>query len=561
MTHTNKIKTLVMTIVILSGFFTGRTEANETPDYLKAKPELIKKWRRLKFGLFAHWGPSSLLSKEISWSRGGNRPGTGGSGDVPVKVYDNLYRSFYPALFDPDQWVEIARSAGMKYLVFTAKHHDGFCMFDSELTDYKITNSPYGCDILKKLADACHRKGIKFGIYYSQPDWHHPHFRTDRHERYVKYMHAQLRELCTNYGKVDMIFFDGLGGNAKDWQSRKLFRMIRKLQPDVLINDRGGLPGDYDTPEQKVGEFQKDRPWESCMTIAEHWSWHTRDHIKPLDVCIRALVATVGGDGNLLLNVAPMPTGQIYPEQVKILNQIGTWLDRYGKTIYETRGGPFKSGTWGASTHRGNTVYLHFFHLHGEKFTLPPVPAKITGWSVPTGGQARIEQTPDGITVTVPPEHRKKIDTIIAIELDTQAGKIEPVSVPSGSLALNAAAHASSVYRNRASNAAGKAFDDNAATHWRSNNTSGWLRIKLQKPRKIAAVVIQQGSDYFGAEKCELMYMKNGSWKNLAKGKILHQLNVFDFEPVVAQKFRLKASRSNRQIMISEFQLFGPEGR
>jgi alpha-L-fucosidase len=558
MADARKITIFVITIAISAGLLFGAVDANETEDYLTASPELMQQWRQLKFGLFVHWGPSSLLGKEISWSRGGQRRGTKGSGDIDVEVYDNLYRSFYPALFDADQWVETAKSAGMRYLVFTTKHHDGFCMFDSALTDYKITNSPYGSDIVKKLADACRRGGIKFGIYYSQPDWHHPDFRTDNHVRYIEYMHGQLRELCSNYGKVDMIFFDGLGGNKKDWDSRKLFKMIRQLQPGVVINDRGGLGGDYDTPEQRVGAFQRGRPWETCMTIAEQWSWRTEDRVKVLSVCIRSLVATVGGDGNFLFNAGPMPTGQIDPAQVRRLREMGEWLDKYGSSIYGTRGGPFKSGTWGASTHSGRIIYLHFFNLYGRSFRLPPIPARIAGWSILTGGQAEIEQLPDGIFVTVPPQYRKEIDTIVALELDTEAGKIGPVSVSSGSLALNGTALASSVYRGRASNGADKAFDDEASTHWRSNTSAGWLEIELEETHTVATAVIQQGSDYFGAEEYELLYAQDGRWKNLVKGTMLGQLNVFNFEPVNARRFRLVVSRKDRQIMIREFQLFGP---
>jgi alpha-L-fucosidase len=371
-------------------------------------------------------------------------------------------------------------------------------------------------------------------------------------------MHGQLRELCSNYGKVDIIFFDGLGGKPKDWDPDKLFKMIRQLQPDIVINNRGGLTGDYDTPEQKVGEFQNDRPWETCMTIAEQWSWRTEDRVKPLSVCIRSLVATVGGDGNFLFNVGPMPTGQIHPHQAKTLRQMGDWLEKYGETIYGTRGGPFISGTWGTSTHSKSIIYLHFFDLYGKSFRLPPIPAKITGWSIITGGQAEIEQLPDGIVVTIPPKYRKEIDTIIALELDTEAAKIEPVSVYSGSLARNGTALASSVYNDRVSDAADKAFDEKASTHWRSSTTSGWLQITLEKPQKIATAVIQQASDYFGAEEYELLYMQDKQWKNLVKGTMLDQLNVFNFEPVTAQKFRLTVSRKDRQIMIREFQLFGP---
>jgi len=151
-------------------------------------------------------------------------------------IYDNLYKQFNPVKFNADEWVQIAKDAGMKYLVFTSKHHDGFSMFDSELTDYKITNSPFKRDVVKELADACHKAGLKLGYYYSPVDWYHPDYRTENHARYIKFLHGQLREICSNYGQIDIIWFDGLGGSAKDWDSENLFKMIRRLQPDVIID-------------------------------------------------------------------------------------------------------------------------------------------------------------------------------------------------------------------------------------------------------------------------------------------------------------------------------------
>ncbi|MFO7976346.1 MAG: alpha-L-fucosidase, partial [Candidatus Hydrogenedentota bacterium] len=279
--------------------------------YLKAAPEDMKWWREARFGLFIHWGPVSLKGTEIGWSRGGERRGREGTGEIPVEVYDNLYKEFNPTEFDADEWVTIAQQAGMKYLVFTTKHHDGFVNFDSKLTDYKITSpeSPFGRDIVKELADACHKAGLGLGFYYSPPDWHHPDYRTDNHAKYIEYLHGQLRELCTNYGQIDIIWFDGLGGTAEDWNSEPLFKMIRELQPHVLINNRAGLPGDFDTPEQRVGKFQNDRPWESCITICRQWAWKPDDAMKSFEECIRTLVRCAGGDGNLLFNVGPMPSG------------------------------------------------------------------------------------------------------------------------------------------------------------------------------------------------------------------------------------------------------------
>ncbi|HPX42639.1 MAG TPA: alpha-L-fucosidase, partial [Candidatus Hydrogenedentes bacterium] len=316
-------------------------------------------WREARFGLFIHWGPVSLKGTEIGWSRGGERRGTGGTGDIPLEVYDNLYREFNPVEFDAREWVQIALNAGMKYLVFTSKHHDGFCMFDSALTEYKITNSPFQRDVVRELADACHEAGLKVGWYYSPPDWHHPDYRTANHARYIEYLHGQLRELCTNYGKIDILWFDGLGGTAEDWDAEKLVTMIRELQPGIVINDRAGLPEDHATPEQRVGAFNRNRRWETCMTICNQWAWKPDDTMKTLDKCIDVLVRTAGGDGNLLFNVGPMPDGRIEPRQVDRLAEMGAWLGQFGETIYGTRGGPYMPSAWGASTCKNSRVYLH----------------------------------------------------------------------------------------------------------------------------------------------------------------------------------------------------------
>ena len=394
----------------------GRRQADASE--LAASPEDMQWWREARFGLFIHWGPVSLKGTEISWSRAGERRGTGGTGKIPVDVYDTLYMQFNPVKFNADEWVRIAKSAGMKYLVFTTKHHDGFSMFDSRLNDYKITNTPFRRDVVKELADACHRAGLRLGFYYSPPDWHHPDYRTENHARYIAYLHGQLRELCTNYGRVDIIWFDGLGGSARDWDAENLFRMIRSHQPHVLINNRAGLPGDFDTPEQTIGAFNTERSWESCITICRQWAWKPNDELKSLRECIHTLVRTAGGDGNLLLNVGPMPTGEIEPRQVARLKEIGAWLKKYGETVYGTRGGPFYPGDWGVSTTRGNTVYLHVLSWSGDIFRLPLIPEKILSAKVLTGGKATVNQTARGIEISVSPEQRNDIDTIIALTMD-----------------------------------------------------------------------------------------------------------------------------------------------
>jgi len=397
---------------------------------LQASPKDVGRWREMRFGLFIHWGPVSLKGTEIGWSRGGERRGRKdkSKGAIPVEEYDNLYKQFNPTKFNADEWVAIAKAAGMNYLVFTSKHHDGFSMFDSQLTTYSIMHSPFHRDVVAELAKACHKGGIKLGFYYSPVDWYHPDYRTENHARYVKFLHGQLRELCTNYGKVSILWFDGLGGKADDWQTTSLIRMIRRLQPGVIINNRAGLPSDHDTPEQRIGKFQTDRAWESCITIGRQWAWKPNDDIKSLKQCIQTLVQVVGGDGNLLFNVGPMPTGEIEPRQVERLKEMGAWLKKYGESIYGTRGGPFAPGPWGATTHKDSKIYVHILNWPGETVTLPPIKQKIVKSLMLTGGTATVKQSDDGISISVPAADRNEIDTIVVLQIEGKAADIKPGS-------------------------------------------------------------------------------------------------------------------------------------
>jgi alpha-L-fucosidase len=407
---------------------TDAADGRQDQSYLNASPEDIARWRDLKFGLFIHWGPVSLKGTEISWSRAGERRGLpAGKGGIPVGVYDNLYKQFNPVKFDANQWVDIAKSAGMNYMVFTTRHHAGFSMFDSQFTDYKITSpdSSYRKDIVKQLADACHAGGLAWGTYYSQPDWHHPDYMTENHAKYLAYMHGQVKELLSNYGRVDMVFFDGLGGDARRYDAERLFRMMRALQPHVVINNRCGLPGDYDTPEQRIGKMQTGRPWETCMTIGRQWSWKPNDDIKPLKECLQTLVKVVCGDGNLLLNVGPMPSGQIEPRQVERLRAMGQWLTQYGQSIYHTRGGPFERGDWGGATCRGKTVYIHMLDPRKEGVVLPAVSGRVISSSVLTGGTVSVVQTEEGIKISVPTADRQSIDTIVVLNFDRAISNIK----------------------------------------------------------------------------------------------------------------------------------------
>ena len=405
---------VVFAVCVLMNFTVDGTAQS----YLTANQQDMQWWRDARFGLFIHWGPVSLKGTEIGWSRGGERRGTGGTGEIPVEMYDNLYKEFNPVKFNADEWVAIAKDAGMKYLVFTTRHHDGFSMFASSLTDYKITNSPFGRDVVKELAEACHKAGLRLGFYYSPPDWHHPNYRTENHARFISYLHGQLRELCTNYGRVDVIWFDGLGGTAKDWDSENLFRMIRSLQPHVLINNRAGLEGDFGTPEQTIGAYNTERPWESCITICRQWAWKPNDELKSLRECIHTLVMIAGGDGNLLLNVGPMPTGEIEPRQVERLREMGAWLRKNGESIYGTRGGPVPPMSWGVTTRKGSTVYVHVLSDTDDVIALPSLKASIQRASLIDGTPVEFASAGGGTVIRVPSQGRDPNDTVVVLSLD-----------------------------------------------------------------------------------------------------------------------------------------------
>jgi alpha-L-fucosidase len=397
--------------------------ASATP----ASPDAIANWRDKRFGMFIHWGPVSLTGKEIGWSRGK---------ETPIEKYDNLYKEFNPVKFNADEWVAIAKAAGMRYIVLTTKHHDGFCLWDTKLTDYNIMNTPFKRDVVKELAEACRKQDIAFGAYYSTCDWHHPDFPLTspggevRREKsdigsYNKYLLGQIEELITKYGPLITIWNDV----PQEFKGRGVptINLVRKLQPDILINNRTGDGGDYDTPEQKIGGFQIDRPWETCMTICKQWAWKPDDKMKSLQECLHTLIRTNGGDGNLLFNVGPMPGGEIEARQVERLKEMGAWLVKNGESLYGTRGGPWKPAANFVSTRKGDKVYLHLLGETKGTVTLPALPVAIKSAKL-IHGTAIVHNTKDGrLSLEIPNNTWDGIDTIVEITLAGPAMDIQPL--------------------------------------------------------------------------------------------------------------------------------------
>jgi len=545
----------------------------------KAPAESLAQWRAQRFGMFIHWGPVSLTAKEISWSRANSNKQCPNNGPTPVNVYDNLYKQFNPEKFVAKEWVAIAQAAGMKYMVLTAKHCDGFLLWDSKVDDYNIMHTPFKRDVCAELAQAAHAAGMGIGWYYSPMDWRDPDCRTAKNAEFVQRMQAELTELLTNYGKIDVLWFD-CDGRSAPWDQAATYRLVRKLQPGIMLDERldigadGGWGAgrigpwaDFHTPEQFVGGFDQ-RPWESCMTMSRHnqWAWGGHDDgVKTLPEFQNMLLRCAGGDGNVLLNVGPMPTGEIAPEQVARLKEIGAWLGQCGVGIYGTRGGPYKPGRYGTCTCKDKTIYLHVQRWPGATLTLPGIPAKVVGCQALTGGTPTVTQTAEAITISLPTTDRQETDTLIALELDRAATDLAPLDVRTAqSLATGKKATASNVFQGGAEYGAAKAFDGNEETRWAtdSGTTAAWLEVDLGQPTVVGhAVIAQAFPELKRVRKFAIEYWQPDQWKPCYTGQDMGATLDVNFDPVTAQRFRLNITAATDGPTIWEFELFGPKGK
>ena len=353
--------------------------------------EAEMKWfKDAKLGIFVHWGPALFETRSLSWGRHGERPGSPRLATKGVKpeIYDNLYKKFNPVNFDADQWMQQVKDFGADYLVFTAKHHDGFAFFDAKNSDYTIMNSPYGKDICKQLADAAHKAGVKLFWYYSQPDWTHPdNLREKHYENYLPYMKEHIKQLYTEYGKMSGIWWDNLGTKYWQWDTYNLYKKMKKWQPGILTNPRNGFGwplkdrGDFDSPEQGLGPVNHHRYWESCITITGGWLFTPTGPVKPYETILGMLVQIAGNGGNLLLNFGPNAKGEFAKRETKETYKIGHWMKQYGHTLKNTRRGIYIGGDYGSSTQVGNKLYIHVLQQFADNtnpvIELPQLPIKI----------------------------------------------------------------------------------------------------------------------------------------------------------------------------------------
>jgi len=383
-----------------------------------------------RFGMFIHFGPVTLRGTEIGWSRGR---------EVPLEEYDTLYKEFNPVLFNADTWVKAAKDAGMKYLVITAKHHDGFCLWPTAVSHYHVGNSPFKRDIVGDLAQACRRQGITFCVYFTVLDWHDPDYPVKSpHDtslnvkgdmgRFVMTMKKELKEIVTRYHPF-MLWFDGYWD--KCWtieDGKEIYHYLKTLDPRLIINNRLGKGGalsdtqsvgDFLTPEQTIGKLNMKEPWESCITICNQWAWKPNDQMKTLKQCIQTLERTAGGNGNLLLNVGPMMDGRMEARQITRLKEMGDWLKKYGESIYDTKGGPYTPNDLFVTTRKGKKIYVHLLEKKTGVLDLPAIPGVTIQKAYFMGGSvlAFTQDERTGISIRLPDILPETISSIIVLEV------------------------------------------------------------------------------------------------------------------------------------------------
>lgn len=439
------MKTQILRIIFLSCCLSLTARADDTNAAAR-----IQWWRDARFGIFIHWGLFSIPGRG-EWVQFNEQ--------IPLNDYAALANQFNPTNFTPASWAALAKAAGAKYAVLTSRHHDGFALFDDGTNQYTSARSAAHRDFVAEYVKAVRRAGLRVGLYYSPLDWRFPGFffpdlYLDSAVAMRDQYHRQIRELLSNYGPIDVLWFDGgetdwlsFNHNMADsrfperkpgehyhgrfsWQGAEVNAMIRRLQPQIIVNNRAAdVPPDFTAREGwgALGDFDNRHPWELCVPLAGAWGYQPNKLPRPLKDYIQLLASVAGRDGNLLLNIGPDRNGRVDPPQAECLRAIGQWLGKYGRSIYATRGGPFLPGVWGVSTHHDKTIYLHVLKWPGDKLVLPTIPAKIVSATALAGGKVAFAQTAGEIELSLPESARSSMDTIIALQLDSSADAIQPL--------------------------------------------------------------------------------------------------------------------------------------
>jgi alpha-L-fucosidase len=449
-----KSRVLSISLLMLLVLSCQRQPVNYLTETKADKDVRMEWWREARFGMFIHWGLYAVPAGEwkgqtnhAEWIRE--------SAQIPLAEYDQFVGQFNPVKFNADDWVTMAKEAGMKYIVITSKHHDGFGLFNSKQTDFDIMSTPFKRDVIKELAKACDKQDMTFCLYHSIMDWHHPDYLPRRSwettrstegadfDRYRSYLKAQLKELLTHYGKLGVLWFDGEWENT--WTSeygKDLYNYVRNLQPGIIINNRvtvgrsgmagmsaeGEFGGDFGTPEQEIPATGiPGADWESCMTMNDHWGYNKNDkNFKTTSQILRMLADIASKGGNYLLNIGPTADGVFPQESIDRLKEIGSWMKTNGEAIYGTQASPFKSLPWGRCTQKkmtgGTRLYLHVFDWPTDQKLLVPGLGNqpIRAYMLSDVNQEELPLTPvtGGLSIQVPEKAPNLVNSVIVIDIE-----------------------------------------------------------------------------------------------------------------------------------------------
>ncbi len=386
----------------------------------------MKWWHEARFGMFIHWGLFSVIGR-AGWAISTEM--------IPFDEWEKLADGIKPKGNPARDWARLAKQAGQKYMVLTTKAHEGFCLFDSALTDYCAPRRAAGRDLVADFVEAARAEDMRVGFYYSIKDWYHPDgarcLRDEKaRRRFVDYIHGQVRELCTNYGKLDILWYDVPQPlDAEGWESAKMNRMVRKLQPNIIINDRSRLPEDFSTPEQEVRPASEGRAWESCMTVTDQWGYNpTSRHWKTVHECVMNLVRAASKGGNFLFNINVRPDGTITPQERKVFLGIGDWMSRNEEAIRNTERAQIESMPY-AHTARGKTLYLHVFAWPGPELVVAGLRSRVKcARLLATGEHVPFEQTDERLFVRgLPDKPPDSPASVIALECASRPRQILPL--------------------------------------------------------------------------------------------------------------------------------------
>lgn len=529
-------------------------------------------WKEAKFGMFIHWG---LYAVPAGTYNGKQISGIGewimNTAKIPVADYKLYAKQFNPVNYNPEAWVKMAKDAGMKYIVITSKHHDGFALFDSKVSDFNAVDAtPYGKDLLKPLVEACRREGIRIGFYYSQAqDWTYPggaagggHWDKAQDGDFDEYLDKkavpQVKEILANYGGLDILWYDTPQDMTKARADK--FMAVTNNYPNLIINNRlgGGYAGDTETPEQFVPATGfPGLNWESCMTMNDTWGYKSYDqNWKSAETLIRQLVDVVSKGGNMLLNVGPTSLGEIPQASVERLAEIGKWIKVNQESIYGTSASPFTYLSWGKSTQKGQKLYLHVFDypLNGE-LRLPMSNKISKAYLLAEPGKLlKVKAENNRSMIKLPAVVPDKINTVVVVEFAGQV-KVKPYPTEGKQVVVSS---------QKTEDPTGRILlDGDRQTLWEAakGERKATLEIDLKQPTLITTIIVDEPWHPWENKKQNLLlqYKDGSEWKTAYENTTNGAGHTGNFKPISARYFRLMVENKNQEPTLSEWHLYGPE--